>query len=143
MPTRTSTPHRALNGQCVVGGAAFMLGLVSVIMSVWNLEPTTGLSPQALTWSSGASSSLEATVALPMTSTIRRGVSRREHDRATPTPPIQAPNLVAAMVATAHRLQASPVAERRTFLLCTAVQVHAPRWTTPGQRPAGLSGHPR
>ncbi len=140
MPTRTPIVHRAPDGQLVVGVAAVVLSLALVVVSVPEHEPLSGLPRYELTWRSLVDSSLDATIVPPLTLTTGHERVVRVRSWATPTPPSWSPN----MVAEEHRILASPEGERRAFLLCTAIQVHAPvAVATPEPRPGRLSGHPR
>ena len=73
MSTRTPTPHSVLSWQVVVGTADLVLGVVSVIMRMLDLDQTTGSARHELTRRTMADASADATVAPPVTFTSGRG----------------------------------------------------------------------
>ncbi len=114
--------RRALAGPPVLGLAALVLGLGSVIMSVREPDLMTPLIARVPAQVSEAESSTWAMVVSPVTLPRARNVPESKRDRVTAIPIHGTLN----MVAQAHRIQGGQLVDWRADLLCTAIQVHSP-----------------
>jgi hypothetical protein len=113
---------RALAGTPVLGLAAFVLGLASIVMSVREPDPMAPLIARVPAQVAEVESSTHAMVGLPATLSTARSGPESSRDRDTALPIHGPPN----MVAQAHLIQSGRRVDLRAFLLCTALQVHSP-----------------